>query len=273
MIYLNHTFDLLAGGHYKGNSSWNKRHSEVDNCFKLYYLTEGNAYISDKSDEYVLQNHKAYFINGNKLDRQYCPEHFSTHWLHFQPKDLLVYRGLLSLPTIIEIPGVTDVHLLNMFSDYELLTESETALWTKTLKGLELQNTLSSIVLNLLQTYSANLPDDTGKVSKIEPAIQYINENFKEAIRLKELAHLCFLSETYFHKTFKEVLNMTPATYQTRLKMNASIELLNRQDISIKQIADELGFTDAAHFCKSFKLYYGITPKEYQKQGKEALIL
>ncbi len=45
MVYLNQTYELLAGGFHAGNKSWNKRHTEIDNCFKLYQLTEGNVHV------------------------------------------------------------------------------------------------------------------------------------------------------------------------------------------------------------------------------------
>ena len=44
-----------------------------------------------------------YFINGSKLSKQYCKESFSTHWIHFLPKDLMIYQGLLDLPAVVEI--------------------------------------------------------------------------------------------------------------------------------------------------------------------------
>lgn len=44
-----------------------------------------------------------YFINGSKLSKQYCKESFSTHWIHFLPKDLMIYQGLLNLPAVVEI--------------------------------------------------------------------------------------------------------------------------------------------------------------------------
>lgn len=47
--------------------------------------------------------------------------------------------------------------------------------------------------------------------------------------------------------------------------MNSALQLLKENNITMKEIAFELGFTDNAHFCKTFKKYYGITPKEYQK--------
>lgn len=272
MTYLNCTFELLAGGYYKGNSSWNKRHSEVDNNFKLYVLTEGEACICDKNNEHVLQHHKIYFINGNKLESQYCSNRFSTYWLHFLPKDLLVYRALLSLPTVIEIPD-DNGHLSPLIDNASILLNTfDLPLKERTLKKLELQKLLLTTVIELLQSYTVNLSADIDKIDRINPAILYINEHFKETILLKDLAQLCYMSKTYFHKTFKNVLDITPTAYQTRLRMNAALELLNNKNIPVKEIASELGFTDTSHFCNSFKLYYGIPPKKYQKQEKETLI-
>lgn len=270
MNYLNYTFELLAGGYYKGNSSWNKKHTEVDNCFKLYYLTEGEAHICDKNNKYILQSHKMYFINGNKLDYQYCSNSFSTHWIHFLPKDLLIYRGLLSLPTVVE---TTPHPQNNLNAAYALLEKSHLPVEKIILNKLELQYMLLNVIIELYHMYSINISEDIDKIEKITPAIQHINIHFKETIRLKDLAKLCCMSETYFHKTFKKVLDITPMAYQIRLKMNTALVLLNNSGTPIKEIADELGFTDASHFCNTFKLYYGITPKEYQKHEKETLIL
>lgn len=103
MIYLNQTYELLAGGFHAGNRSWNKRHTEIDNCFKLYQLTEGNVHVCSDQDDFTLEKGKMYFINGSKLSKQYCKESFSTHWIHFLPKDLMIYQGLLDLPAVVEI--------------------------------------------------------------------------------------------------------------------------------------------------------------------------
>ena len=71
MLYLNQTYELLTGGYYLGNSSWNKKHTEIDNCFKIYQLTEGEVFVCDKDQTFNLQKNNLYFINGNKLSSQY----------------------------------------------------------------------------------------------------------------------------------------------------------------------------------------------------------
>ena len=67
MIYLSQTYEILTGGFYTGSVSWNKKRTEVDNCFKIYQLTEGDVRICDEKQEFTLQKDKTYFINGKIL--------------------------------------------------------------------------------------------------------------------------------------------------------------------------------------------------------------
>ena len=76
----------------------------------------------------------------------------------------------------------------------------------------------------------------------------------------------------YFHKIFKQTFKVTPTNYIILLRMNSALQLLKDNGVTIKEIAFELGFTDNAHFCKTFKKYYGITPGEYQRNQNNILL-
>ncbi len=271
MIYLDQTYELLTGGYYLGNKSWNKTHSEIDNCFKLYQLTEGEAVICDETNMFQLRKNELYFINGNKLSKQYCLDNFSTYWIHFIPKDLIIYQGLVSLPLVVRLP-------VNNYDMAESISLLESLLFKKdlsnshyTLSVLHLQNFLQRVTIELFSQYPLKNQYLSIETQRIEPAIKFINKNYKETIRLETLARLCNMSLNYFHKLFKQTLNITPANYQILLRMNAALQMLANKEMTIKNIAYELGFTDNAHFCKSFKMRYGITPSEYQKKRHENL--
>lgn len=272
MLYLNHTYNLLTGGFYSGNSSWNKEHTEVDNCFKVYQLIDGEACVCDKTQTFSLQKNNLYFINGNKLSKQYCSCSFSTYWLHFIPKDFTIYRGLLSLPTVIKLPAER-INLRDLVPKLEiLLTSTVSSSWEYSLNILDIQTSLQIITLELFAQYPTIQLSEPVETQRIEPAINYMNQYYKESIKLSQLANLCCMSPNYFHKIFRNTLNITPANYLTLLRMNAALQLLTDRQQTIKSIAYELGFTDNAYFCRSFKKYYGISPKEYQKKRKDIIL-
>ncbi|MEG2066195.1 MAG: AraC family transcriptional regulator [Tannerellaceae bacterium] len=272
MLYLNQTYDLLIGGYYLGNSSWNKKHTEIDNCFKIYQLTEGEVFIYNKEQRFNLQKNKLYFINGNMIDYQHCSSSFSLCWLHFIPKDLIIYQGLLSLPTVVELP-IEEINLQDIMPSLEnLLTSNMISNWQFSLDILNTQTFLQRITLMVFAQHPTNDLFVSFEAQRIEPAIHYINQCYRETIKLEELANKCCMSPNYFHKIFKTTLNLTPANYQTLLRMNTALQLLADERQTIKSIAYELGFTDDAHFCRSFKKYYGIPPGEYKKQRGNILL-
>lgn len=272
MAYLNHTYELLNGGCYSGNTFWNKPYTNIDNCFKLYQMTQGECFIEGYEETFRLQANHSYLINGNKLKQQYCHSSFSTYWVHFIPKNLIIYQGLLSLPTVLTL-SEDNIQLDTEISYIQKnLSPSHTSYWENQLEILQTQTWLQNILLNLFKQHPIVQSFASSETKRIEPALCYLNEHYKETIHLNQLAALCCMHPNYFHRIFKKTLNTTPANYLNLLKMNEALQLLNNQQESIKNIAYELGYANDSHFCRAFKQHYGITPGEYQKQGKEILL-
>lgn len=272
MIHLLQTYEILTGGFYTGNHSWNKNHTEVDNCFKLYQLTEGEVFICNELQEFSLQKDKIYFINGNKLVRQYCERSFSAHWLHFIPKDLIIYQGLSSLPVVIELPYTITEQSCLIPDIKQLESSNSTSYNTNAFELLKAQTFIQSVIINIFEQYPLATEDQSYNIQRLQPAVQYINKHFREPVTLKQLADISCMSSNYFHKLFTQLLNTTPNHYIALLRMNTSLQLLACDQYTVKEIAYELGFTDDAYFCRVFKKHFGITPGEYKKRGGEILL-
>lgn len=270
MIYLQQTFDILTGGMYMGNLSWNSNRAKSDNCFKVYLLTEGNVYICDEKQDFSLQKNKLYFINGYKLTQYYCKQSFSTLWLHFIPKDLIVHQGLSSLPLIVELPNETNKLFGTMPNIEKFISNDFTSYQEYILELFYAQIFLQSFICCLFEQYPIE-KSDFSTIKRIQPAIRHINKHFTEPIRLEQLADICCMSPNYFHKIFTKALNTTPSNYISLLRMNTALQLLACDKYTIQEVAYELGFTDNAYFCRVFKKHYGITPGEYKKKRGEIL--
>lgn len=210
MIYLNQTYELLAGGFHAGNRSWNKRHTEIDNCFKLYQLTEGNVHVCSDQDDFTLEKGKMYFINGSKLSKQYCKESFSTHWIHFLPKDLMIYQGLLNLPAVVEIE-TNGISFIGQEQHIDMLLNStKISSWEYVLSIMHVQALIQTVITRL--TKDCDITATSTKIYRLEPAMRYMHANYKDTIHLKELACMCNVSPNYFHKIFKQTFKVTPPT-------------------------------------------------------------
>lgn len=98
--------------------------------------------------------------------------------------------------------------------------------------------------------------------------INYLNENYEHKISLEQIAHNMYLSPVYISKIFKEETGESPINYLIKIRLEKAKDvLLNGQDGSIKNIANQVGYDDVYHFSKLFKKYYGISPLYYRKKA------
>lgn len=268
MIYLNNTYEVTTGGFHIGNTSWNNERSNIDNCFKLYFLKEGEIYIYDNDQTFTLQANNFYFINGYELKGYRCNNQFMVNWLHFAPVDFIIQQGLQSLPTVVQLSEKTNDFIDCTELLEKLLSSDVDYTWKYSVEILKFQTLIQTITLELLSKHNIDLSNHSADLMKIEPALVYMKQNFNETIKLEDLANKCHMSSSYFFKIFKKILDTTPFDYIVSLRMNNARILLTDKQNSIKNIAYQLGFTDVAHFCKSFKKYYNVPPGEYQKNWR-----
>ncbi len=59
---------------------------------------------------------------------------------------------------------------------------------------------------------------------------------------------------------------MTPHEYLQRNKFRYARNLLQSTDMSMAEIAAEIGYSNLSHFFNNFKRYYGITPGKYRAE-------
>jgi two-component system response regulator YesN len=98
---------------------------------------------------------------------------------------------------------------------------------------------------------------------------KYISQNFRNNITLEDTAARFFVSKEYLSRIFKAESGQCFSDYVTELRMKKARELLLVYKLPIKKIVDRLGYTDTAHFYKTFKKYFGIPPGEMRNKAPE----
>ena len=98
----------------------------------------------------------------------------------------------------------------------------------------------------------------------------YIKNRFSDTggVTLEETAARFFVSREYLSKIFKLSVGEGFSDYVASLRMSKAKELILR-GVPLKDVSSMTGYMDQAHFYKSFKRFYGITPGEMQKSLKK----
>lgn len=97
-------------------------------------------------------------------------------------------------------------------------------------------------------------------------ALAYIDDHYKEEIRIDTLAAIALLSRFQFIRSFKTAVGQTPYQYVLRLRMDEAKRLLRHTGLPVTDIAYSLGFASISQFYRSFAKSVGTSPEKYRHQ-------
>ena len=97
----------------------------------------------------------------------------------------------------------------------------------------------------------------------VERAKFVMAENIYGDINLNHIADILSVSTSHLNEVFKSYTSMTPYQYYIHIKILRAKELLDRGELSIKEVAFRLGFKDPYYFSRLFKSKTGISPSRW----------
>jgi AraC-like DNA-binding protein len=132
----------------------------------------------------------------------------------------------------------------------------------------EVSAMLKLILLKLAETVS----DDALPARMVEALDTYIRENCSDEISNTEIGAIFGYHPFYVSRVLKEKKGITLRQYIIAYRLKAAKRMLELTKMSIAEIAEETGFTDASYFTKTFRQTFGMTPKEWRNKFKEEFI-
>lgn len=99
----------------------------------------------------------------------------------------------------------------------------------------------------------------------IERALAFMRDQLHNPrIRLADIACAANLSAHHFVRAFKGSIGLSPMRHLREMRMRQSIGLLQATNLSVKEVAFSVGYTDPLHFSRSFHSYTGQSPTAYR---------
>lgn len=93
-------------------------------------------------------------------------------------------------------------------------------------------------------------------------------ESEYKSITLSSLAQKYHFHPNYLSPFIKKETGRTFSYLVQQVKMKCATQYLVETEISVQQIAEEIGYTDKTYFFQLFKKEFGMTPKQYRNQHK-----
>ena len=101
---------------------------------------------------------------------------------------------------------------------------------------------------------------------KINAVYQYVKENIYHSIRLEEVAALTNLTPPSFCRYFKSKTGKTFSHFLKEMRIGYACKLLIDNQLTIKDISYESGFSNLTSFYQNFRAVKKTTPVEYQRK-------
>lgn len=92
----------------------------------------------------------------------------------------------------------------------------------------------------------------------------WLNENYAEPIDANNMADMLGISVRTLNRRFKKAIQQTPLLYLKHLRHNHARDLLMNSNLSVGDVAVQIGYNDTSHFCREFKRIEAVTPANFR---------
>ncbi|NQX92259.1 MAG: helix-turn-helix transcriptional regulator, partial [Flavobacteriales bacterium] len=140
-------------------------------------------------------------------------------------------------------------------------------------KDLFADFTLRELIIRILQTESKKIYTEKTKQlcssHRLAFVVDYIRKHLHENISIKKLSDQACMSESNFHKVFKNEMGVSPIDFINEERIKLALSLLKDPSRKVNQIYLDCGFNSYSYFNRAFKKRIHMSPKAYQMQMNE----
>ncbi|SDM27843.1 AraC family transcriptional regulator [Kriegella aquimaris] len=194
-----------------------------------------------------------------------------------QSKSMVVQWNMEVFP---KVPELSDVfNMLRTASKGLIFDKTETAHVVPLLKsfsqlqGHDLYIQLLTALVELSKcsyktlsevSFINDIPSEYGnRMARIH---DFVAENFKRKVYLKEVAELVNMTEQSFSRFFTKMMGRPFFTFLNEYRINIAVRMLLDTDASVSQIAFDCGYESLPFFYKKFNGLHEQSPMKYRKR-------
>ncbi len=259
---------------YARNRKKNTRKHNTDTLFHMHKEIEIMLVLEGRSKLYV--DTKAFEIEKGDivLIPPYTPHRYTifaefdfSHYCLCFDLELLndqalkekLENGMLGITTVIKNNEICAGFIKNAFE----ANANKPKAW-----ALRVMGNLSLLFAMLAEEGHLFSTSASKEKSIYYQIVDYIAHHFAADITSKHIANALHMSNSYFCRLFRKNFGHCFQNYLCMYRIEKSKPLLRNTDLSISEIALQVGFNSFSYYSKKFKEYTTLTPKEYRRNNQ-----
>lgn len=137
---------------------------------------------------------------------------------------------------------------------------------------LYVESLAQTLIIHTLVHHSSlpqirKLPEGQGLTpAQMRRVREFIDANLGHEIGVAELAASINFSQSYFSRQFKRSFGLPPHQYLIQVRIERARVLLEQGQLTVGEVAAQVGFYDQSHLAHHFKRSYPLSPHELLKK-------
>jgi transcriptional regulator GlxA family with amidase domain len=153
--------------------------------------------------------------------------------------------------------------LLSLFKQIEELVHFEKPGYQQICAGLVIS------IMGLIMSIKKSENFEGKEIEKvIRKSCLIIRDNLDNNLNMEELAGELNIGYSNFRQMFKKYTGLSPVQYHISLRIQRARDLLSNTELSVKEMAYQLGFSSIDYFSRIFKNKTGKCPTTYRNLHK-----
>ena len=288
------------------NAPWSIRVPNYKNVSRFHYVTQGHCWVRIGNEakaqklstgDLILIPHGANHILSDlpdsepiSLDAAFNQANYSGQGI-FQFGENVTFNDTQLICGHYEFDQEYSHPLIEHLPEYIIRNENEGADFSWLKDTLRFMSTVSKtekpgdhaifkrlseiIFIQTVRYWYENNSKDEGFMaalndSQISKGLIAFHEDYASNWTVEKLAQKAFMSRSLFSNKFKQYLKISPMQYVIHWRTLNAKRMLIETELSMEQIANNIGYESSAAFNKAFKKTTHASPGEYRRTNKQA---
>ena len=249
----------ISAGHFYCDKKYHVKRKSFDSILithiingSLTFVQNGKTFTAKKGETVILDcfHPHEYYTND-------CVEQV---WVHINGQNSVAFYNEIIKDEGNLIKASDSEHIEKLlFKIYNSLSSD--------IKPSEINLSLDiyKILAELLNPLHVSKKNNASYEESIQDAKKHILEHLNEKLTVQNIADVIHMSPSHFSRVFKQQTGFSPYDFVLISRLNRAKDYLQKTDLSISQIAYEIGFNSESNFIYFFTKNTGQSPNKFRK--------
>lgn len=234
--------------------------------YLLHYVAKGQGVYQVDNVNYPLKEKTFFLISPNQRHRYFAnnEDPYEYYWIGFHGLEAtkIIKESLLENQYIFTIDK--DEEILTIFRSIRKIDKNSNS------SKYNLLSSFYKLFAIIIEERNVNINyKESSTKDVVGEVMKYIQAHYSEGVTVSMIASIFHMNRSHLYRVFKNRMGISLEQYILDTRLTNSLILLKNDMLSVKEVANLVGFKDYNNFLKLFKRTYQVTPSEYRKDPFE----